>query len=142
MPPGLQCPYCTAEMHFVPCARQPLTGGYFGVLSCQSHEFPVIDSIPILRQGQITVQDHVSGTVDVAGPSVAELVAQIRGGQPLEALVSLLAFPPGLPFGVRRVPGSVRSIMQRQEIDAVSMKIRRSLIRRRLQGDLAGQSLQ
>jgi SAM-dependent methyltransferase/uncharacterized protein YbaR (Trm112 family) len=97
----LQCPTCRSPFAFAPSVTQPLSGGVFGVLSCRAHAYPVVDSIPVIREGRIDVQDHTTHKVDVVGPSVPELIEKV-GRDPIGALVDLLAFPPALPFELER----------------------------------------
>jgi hypothetical protein len=47
----LRCPDCGATPTFAPTPTQALPGGWFGVLRCDCHADPVLDSIPILRRG-------------------------------------------------------------------------------------------
>lgn len=101
----LQCPQCRRPLEFAPADNQPLPGGRFGLVSCGAHTYPVLDDIPVIRHGQVSVQDHLTGRTEVIGPEVDELVAQIRDGQCLDALTTLLAFPPAIPFGLEEVPG-------------------------------------
>ena len=75
----LRCPDCGATPTFAPTPTQPLPGGWFGVLRCDCHTDPVLDSIPILRRGPIDVQDHVTGRTEIEGPDHDTLVAMLRG---------------------------------------------------------------
>ncbi|CAM3372502.1 class I SAM-dependent methyltransferase [Kibdelosporangium persicum] len=127
LPANLRCPECTSAFHFVPSPSQPLADGTFGVLSCGEHTFPVIDSIPVLRSGRIDVQDHLTGRADVAGPSVEELLYRVRV-DPLEALVTLLAFPPSLPFDLERRPG-LRLPLTKGPVARLTAHKRRRLVR-------------
>jgi SAM-dependent methyltransferase len=115
--PILQCPQC----------RRPLDGDAvsFGLLSCGTHTYPVIDGIPVLRHGRVAVQHHTTSEEEVSGPTVAELVELVRAGRGREALVRLLAFPPDLPIrGANRfaVPG----------LAAFGVRLRRRTVRQML----------
>ncbi|MHC1561310.1 class I SAM-dependent methyltransferase [Actinomycetospora sp. C-140] len=100
----LRCPECGAAPTFVPTPTQPLAGGRFGLLHCRCSEYPVLDSIPVVRRGRVDVQDHVTGRTEVAGPDHHQLVAMLRADRGFDALVAMLAFPPPVPFalGTRR----------------------------------------
>ena len=135
----LRCPDCGGAFTFDASAKQPLPGGAFGVLSCGAHAYPVVDSIPVIRRDRVDVQDHVTHRVDVAGPTVEELIDKVRR-DPLDALVSLLAFPPSLPFKLGRIPGA-RQSLTRGPAAWVGLNVRRANVRRRL-GRLEGQSAQ
>jgi SAM-dependent methyltransferase/uncharacterized protein YbaR (Trm112 family) len=104
-PVDLVCPECRTPLAFEPSPTQPLEGGVFGVLSCPCAEYPVVDSIPVIRRGQVDVQDHMTGKAEVDGPTVERLVELVRSDQPLEALVDLLAFPPPTPLNLGSHPG-------------------------------------
>jgi SAM-dependent methyltransferase/uncharacterized protein YbaR (Trm112 family) len=101
---ALRCPDCREPLTFTEAPHQPEDAGAYGVLRCAAHAYPVIDGIPVLRDGRVSVQDHMTGREEVVGPSVAELVATVRGTRPTEALVDLLAFPPSLPLGLEQLP--------------------------------------
>ena len=131
LPRGLRCPACQGPFAYHPAPSQPLPGGQFGLLRCGSHTFPVIDSIPVLRLGQVNVQDHVSGSNDVLGPTVGELVDQVSAGRGLRALTNLLAFPPKLPLGTDRIP-LLRTVLSRGVVHRVTLAQRRWEVRRRL----------
>ncbi|MGH3991401.1 MAG: class I SAM-dependent methyltransferase, partial [Pseudonocardiaceae bacterium] len=101
--------------------------------------FPVIDSIPVLRQGRVNVQDHVSGSDDVLGPTIGELVDQVSTGHGLRALTNLFAFPPTLPFGTARIP-LLRIVLSRGLAHRVALAQRRREVRRRLSAPLPDQT--
>jgi SAM-dependent methyltransferase/uncharacterized protein YbaR (Trm112 family) len=101
---SLRCPDCREPLTFSEAPHQPEGAGAYGVLLCDKHVYPVIDGIPVLRHGRVSVQDHMTGREEVVGPSVAELVATVQGARPTEALVDLLAFPPSLPLGLEQLP--------------------------------------
>ena len=101
----LRCPDCGATPTFAPTPTQPLPGGSFGVLRCDCHADPVLDSIPILRRGPIDVQDHVTGRTEIEGPDHDTLVAMLEADRGLDALVEMLTFPPAVPFGLARRRG-------------------------------------
>ena len=65
----------------------------------------MLDSIPILRRGQIDVQDHVTGRTEIEGPDHDTLVAMLEADRGLDALVEMLTFPPAVPFGLARHRG-------------------------------------
>jgi SAM-dependent methyltransferase/uncharacterized protein YbaR (Trm112 family) len=124
----LRCPECARPLDFTPAARQPLTTGVFGVLADERHRFPVVDGIPVLRTGRVSVQDHMDSRTEVPGPTVAELVDLVTGEDPLAALVELLAFPPALPFNVERLPG-LRLPFTRGPGNRLSLAARRRAVR-------------
>lgn len=97
---ALRCPDCREEPAFTATRTQPLAGGTFGLLTCACRTSPVLDDIPVLRQGRIDSQDHVTGRSEVAGPTAEDLVALLRADRPLDALVAMLAFPPPVPLGL------------------------------------------
>lgn len=97
---ALRCPDCREEPAFAPTRSQPLAGGTFGVLTCACRSYPVLDDIPVLRQGRLDAQDHVTGRSEVVGPTAEQLVALLRADRPLDALVAMLAFPPPVPLGL------------------------------------------
>lgn len=101
---ALRCPDCREPLTFSQAPHQPDDAGAYGILCCPTHVYPVIDGIPVLRSGRVSVQDHMTGREEVVGPSVAELVSTVQGSQPTEALVDLLAFPPSLPLGLEQLP--------------------------------------
>ncbi|HWE92045.1 MAG TPA: class I SAM-dependent methyltransferase [Pseudonocardiaceae bacterium] len=136
----LRCPVCGDGFVFTPVAAQPLPDSVFGVLACADHRYPVIDGIPVIRDGRVSVHDHMTGRAEVLGPTVAELVKLVRSADPLAALVELLAFPPALPFGLETVPVA-RLPLTRGPGERASMRRRRALVRRRL-GDLTDQTAQ
>lgn len=135
LPPALRCPVCRDALHFTPTETQPLRGGVFGVLTCSSHTYPVVDSIPVIRRGRVSVQDHMSGREEVVGPMVDELVEEIRNDRPLEALLRLLAFPPALPLGLEQLP-VLRLPVTRGPGNRLGMALRRRHIRHWLRADL------
>ncbi len=100
------------------------------MVSCGSHSYPVVDSIPILRRGRIDVQEHTTHRIEVVGPTVEELIDNVRR-DPVEALVSLLAFPPTLPLKLGRIPG-VRGVLTRGPAARVGLEARRAHLRKRL----------
>lgn len=104
-PIDLVCPECRTTLAFEPASSQPLPGGIFGVLTCPCSEYPVVDGIPVIRHGQVDVQDHMTERSEVEGPTVARLVELIRGDDPVESLVELLAFPPPTPLNLGSHPG-------------------------------------
>ncbi|MBP2328377.1 ubiquinone/menaquinone biosynthesis C-methylase UbiE [Kibdelosporangium banguiense] len=69
----------------------------FGLVGCGHHTYPVIDGIPVLRQGRVAVQHHTTSAQEVSGPAVADLVEWVKAGNGQEALVCLLSFPPNVP---------------------------------------------
>lgn len=137
----LRCPECARPFTFTPAARQPLPTGAFGVLSCTAHRFPVIDGIPVLRTGRVSVQDHMTGRDEVAGPTIDELIGRVTGPDPLDALVGLLAFPPALPFGLEHRPG-LRLPYTRGPGKALSLAARRRQVRARLAEPVERQTAQ
>ena len=127
----LRCPDCGEPFEFTGSAAPSVTGGVFGVLSCGPHQYPVIDGIPVIRHDRVRVQDHVNGRDEVAGPTVEELLATVRGPEPVTALIDLLAFPPALPWGLERLPGLrlpfTRGPGRRAAIQARRQQVRRLL---------------
>jgi SAM-dependent methyltransferase/uncharacterized protein YbaR (Trm112 family) len=101
---ALRCPICREPLTFSEAQHQPEGAGAYGVLLCSTHVYPVIDGIPVLRDGRVSVQDHMSDREEVVGPTVAELADTVQGPRPTEALVDLLAFPPSLPLGLEQLP--------------------------------------
>lgn len=104
-PVALVCPECRATLAFEASRIQPLHDGVFGVLSCPCSTYPVIDGIPVIRRGRVDVQDHMTSRAEVDGPTVEHLVDLVRGDDPLDALVALLAFPPPTPMNLGTRPG-------------------------------------
>jgi SAM-dependent methyltransferase/uncharacterized protein YbaR (Trm112 family) len=104
-PVDLLCPECRTTLAFEASRVQPLPDGVFGVLSCPCSAYPVVDGIPVIRRGQVDVQDHMTSRAEVDGPTVAHLVDLVRGDDPLDALVALLAFPPPTPLNLGTKPG-------------------------------------
>jgi SAM-dependent methyltransferase/uncharacterized protein YbaR (Trm112 family) len=104
-PVDLVCPECRTTLSFEPARTQPLPDGVFGVLTCPCSAYPVVDSVPVIRRGHVDVQDHMTGRAEVNGPTIEHLVDVIRGEDPLEALVALLAFPPPIPMNLGATPG-------------------------------------
>ncbi len=102
----------------------------FGVLSCGTHTFPVIDGIPVIRSGTIDVHEHMTGRTEVTGPSIDELLYRVRV-EPLDALVSLLTFPPSLPYGLEQRKG-LRLALTRGPGARLAERNRRRLVRRML----------
>ena len=124
----LRCPECARPFEFTAASGQPLNTGVFGVLACGTHRFPVIDGIPVLRTGRVSVQDHLDSREEVVGPTVDELVALVAGEDPLAALVELLAFPPALPLGLEQLPG-LRLPLTRGPGNRAGMAVRRRQVR-------------
>jgi uncharacterized protein YbaR (Trm112 family) len=122
----LVCPDCHTALE-----PTPSTVAGYGVLSCAAHHYPVVAGIPIIRSGQISP----------AGPTVDDLLATIRGQDPVAALVDLLAFPPGLPLGLDRVPG-LRLPLTRGPGNRALTNTRRSDVRRRIEQPVERQSAQ
>lgn len=127
-PVDLVCPECRATLAFAPAPTQPLEGGIFGVLSCPCSEYPVVDGIPVIRQGRVDVQDHMTERAEVDGPTVARLVELIRGDDPVESLVELLAFPLPTPLNLGSHPG-VRLPFTRGPWPHVAHEARRGEVR-------------
>lgn len=127
-PVDLVCPECRATLAFEASRVQPLAGGVFGVLTCPCSAYPVVDGIPVIRRGQVDVQDHMTGKAEVDGPTVAHLVELVRGDDPLEALVALLAFPPPTPLNLGARPG-VRLPFTRGPWPRVAHEARRGEVR-------------
>ncbi|TCO55683.1 methyltransferase family protein [Actinocrispum wychmicini] len=127
----LRCPQCTTEFTFEHSPIQPLASGAFGVLRCGTHEYPVIDGIPVIRNGHVSVHDHTTLWTEVPGPTVDKLVDLVRSPDPLAALVELLAFPPALPWGLEHTP-IVRLPLTRGPGQRMLIAARRREIRRLL----------
>ncbi len=138
---ALRCPVCRSPLTLSASTDGRRVGAQFGVLGCGRHEYPVIDGIPVLRLGRVDVQDQMDGRTEVVGPSVEDLVAMVRGRQPIEALVALLAFPPALPVGLEGVP-VLRLPLTRGPGSRALLRTRRRLVRGLLQGDLTRQTAQ
>ena len=103
-PVRLRCPACRDGLTFAPTPTQPFRDGSFGLLTCRCSAYPVLDSIPVLRQGRVDVQDHVTGRTEADGPSSGSLIALLRADRGLDALVAMLTVPPAVPFGLGRKP--------------------------------------
>ena len=100
----------------------------FGILSCSCYKYPVIDGIPIILKRAVDVQAHVEGSVQVPGPSPAELISLILQYQGIEALLSLISFPWGSqPFMKVRL---LRKLTQRNPIRSMSVRLRRMMLRK------------
>ncbi len=136
----LVCPECRGALAFAASDSQPLAGGVFGVLTCSCSTYPVVDSIPVIRRGRVDVQDHMTGKAEVDGPTVEHLVELVRGDDPLEALVALLAFPPPTPLNLGARPG-VRLPFTRGPWPALAHEARRGEVRSLL-GDLGSLTAQ
>lgn len=137
----LQCPACQRGFKYTPSSSQPLAGSDFGVLSCDAHEYPVVDGIAILRDGRIDAQDHCSEYVEVEGPSVGELLAIVKSSDPLDALVRLLAFPPAVPLGLEK-RRRLRTPFTRGPVGNALMNSRRKQVREWLEAPLEQQTAQ
>ncbi|HEY4454410.1 MAG TPA: hypothetical protein VGN81_08885, partial [Pseudonocardiaceae bacterium] len=81
---ALRCPVCREPLVFSEAPHQPADSAAYGVLLCDTHVYPVIDGIPVLRTGRVSVQDHMTGREEVTGPSVEDLVATVQGPKPVE----------------------------------------------------------
>jgi SAM-dependent methyltransferase/uncharacterized protein YbaR (Trm112 family) len=144
---ALRCPVCRQPLVFSEAPHQPAAlpnheqAGAYGVLLCDTHVYPVIDGIPVLRTGQVSVQDHMTGREEVAGPSVADLVETVQGPKPVEALVDLLAFPPALPLGLEQLP-VLRLPFTRGPGNRAMVAARRAKVRHLLAAPIAEQTAQ
>ncbi|MGE0803808.1 MAG: methyltransferase domain-containing protein [Lautropia sp.] len=88
----LQCPACQGALSFKPLAA-PAGYGRFGILSCRTHRYPVIDDVPILKSGRVGLISHWNDYAVHLGPTTDELVAMLERGQMVEALIACLIFP-------------------------------------------------
>lgn len=102
----LRCPHCRAALQVERLVPEPRLAGECAVLRCPCSRYPVLDGIPLLTRERVSVREHVTGTVQVKGPSPRALIDLIGAGRPLEALLRLLAFPPAGPAPVRRLFGN------------------------------------
>ncbi|MBA8924629.1 SAM-dependent methyltransferase/uncharacterized protein YbaR (Trm112 family) [Kutzneria viridogrisea] len=138
---SLRCPHCRTPLHHTPVPCPALPGRPFGTLDCGTHSYPVIDGIPVIRHGRVPVQDHTTDTVEVPGPTVATLLADVRAGRGHRALVRLLAFDPELPWPLPRVP-VLRTALTTGPALPLARWHRRRTVRRLLTEDTASQTAQ
>ncbi|MDD7938317.1 class I SAM-dependent methyltransferase [Actinomycetospora lutea] len=89
----------------------------------------MLDGIPVVRRGRVDVQEHATGRTEVDGPTAGDLVALLRAGRGVDALVAMLAFPPRLPGRLtRRGPVAALALAARRaevramldEVDALT----------------------
>lgn len=127
----LRCPVTGQPLTFLRAASQPLPGDGFGVLHGGAGPYPVVDGVPILMHGRVTVRDHVSGGEEAPGPEVMALVGLIEIGRSLDALLALITVTPSLQWRGRHVPGSGR-LLSNASVGALGRWIRRQQLRARL----------
>lgn len=110
----LRCPACKGSLR-LDAVDTPAQGrGTWGTMTCACATYPVIDDIPVLLRDRVNLNSTgIQVTLD-EGPEIAELVAAVRGRDPIEALVRLLASPP-LPWPLGRIP-PVRALSRRQPL--------------------------
>jgi SAM-dependent methyltransferase len=118
-------------MTFQRAADQPLPGDGFGVLRGGASPYPVVDGVPILLRGRVTVRNHVTGDEEAGGPDTAALVALIETGHSLDALLALLTVTPSPQWRGSHIPGSGRLLSQ-PRIGALARWIRRQRLRAHL----------
>jgi SAM-dependent methyltransferase/uncharacterized protein YbaR (Trm112 family) len=138
---ALRCPDCREPLTFSQAQHQPDDAGAYGILCCPTHVYPVIDGIPVLRTGRVSVQDHMTGREEVVGPSVDELVSTVQGSEPTEALVDLLTFPPTLPLGLEQLP-VLRLPLTRGPGNRAMIAARRKKVRQLLAAPITEQTAQ
>jgi SAM-dependent methyltransferase/uncharacterized protein YbaR (Trm112 family) len=124
----LQCPYCHNALEFSQVAQPDQNVNSYGILSCGCYKYPVIDGVPVIRKEPIDVQAHVSGAIQVAGPTpdfLASLILQQKGE---EALLRMITFPwcPSI-FKKFRL---LRRIIHRNPVRAIGLAMRKSSLRR------------
>lgn len=101
----------------------------WGTLEC-CQTFPVIDDIPILLTDRVPLNTIGQSEVLDQGPSVAELVAMVRGSDPMAALVRLLAMPIG-PWPLSRL-GPLRTALTTGRGAPLARSVGNAVIRRQL----------
>jgi len=91
--PILRCPFCDTSFEFEERPRPEQGAAEFGILHCGTHEFPVVDGIPIIQRSPVGMFEHTRGTAQVKGIAVHEVVRLIESGETLMALLECLAVP-------------------------------------------------
>ncbi len=91
--PMLRCPFCGGAFEFDEKPRPPLGRAEFGLLRCACSVFPVIDGIPIIQRAPVCMLEHTRGTQETEGITIDALVALIRRGDTLDALLECVAVP-------------------------------------------------
>jgi SAM-dependent methyltransferase/uncharacterized protein YbaR (Trm112 family) len=123
----LRCPYCHNDLKFTSVPQPDQNVNSYGILECGCYKYPVIDGVPVIRKEPINVQAHVSGSIQIAGPTpdfLASLILQ-RKGQ--EALLRIITFPwfPSI-FKKFRI---LRRIFHRNPFRAIGLTLRKSSLR-------------
>lgn len=127
----LRCPVTGDSLVFTPSGVQPFADDGFGVLTGGAAPYPVVDGIPILRMGEVAVQNHISGKVESPGPNVDEITALVNAGRCRDALLALMPLTPNPQIRGHRVRGSGR-LLSLRPVSNAARKARARTMRRRL----------
>ena len=126
----LQCPDCGGALALAPAPQPDGLLGACGVLRCGCAAYPLLDGVPILSRGPLAHRSIGDDRVVAAGPSAAEVVAQVEAGRALDALAELLTFPV-CPWPLNRV-GALRRLSLREPQHRSGRAWRRRRVRRML----------
>jgi SAM-dependent methyltransferase/uncharacterized protein YbaR (Trm112 family) len=91
--PILRCPFCAGRFDFDEKPGGPHARGAFGLLNCSCAVYPVIDGIPVIQRAPVQMLEHTRGTGETEGIAIADLVALVRRGDSLDALLECIAVP-------------------------------------------------
>lgn len=128
--PLLRCPDCGGPLALDRVRQRDAEAGDCGLLRCGCAVWPVLDGVPILRRGRLDRRSIADARVLAPGPEVEAVVALVRDGRALDALVEVLS-PPVCPWPLNRV-GALRRLSLREPLRAAGLAVRRRRVRRML----------
>jgi len=126
----LQCPACGGGLDYETIEQADASAGACGLLRCACAVYPVLDGIPILRQGRLAHHTISDARIVADGNEVEAIVESIEMGQGLEALVRLLAAPL-CPWPLNRL-GVARRLSGREPLRSAGLALRQRRIRQML----------